>query len=60
MIEVIEDQLRPKEEAIENLTETLTETAEDEDLLAKALREKAKVEMDDYLKSREDDQEVAN
>jgi hypothetical protein len=60
MIETIEDQLRPKEEAIENLTETLTETAEDEDLLAKALREKAKVEMDDYLKSREDDQEVAN
>jgi hypothetical protein len=60
MIGTIEDQLRPKEEAIENLTETLTEIAEDEDLLAKALREKAKVEMDDYLKSREDDQEVAN
>jgi hypothetical protein len=60
MIETIEDQLRPKEEAIENLTETLTETVDDEDLLAKALREKAKVEMDDYLKSKENDQEVTN
>jgi hypothetical protein len=61
-ITFIEDQLRSEDPKVEEVEEGELEAGEetDEDLLVKALREKGRLEMEEYLKQKENGQETTN